>query len=975
MGELIRQHDWSQTPIGTLEEWPQSLRTILSIILNSRFPMFLFWGQEHLCFYNDAYRPSLGKEGKHPNALGKPGAQVWSEIWSTIKPQIDQVLRGGDSTWDENRLLPIYRNGQLEDTYWTCSYSPVIEVSGDIVGVFVTCTETTQSVKSIQQLVDSKDLLEFAIEATELGTWDLNPLTNKFTANNRLKEWFGLRPDEEVDLPLAIAVITEGSRQRVSDAIQRTLQYSSGGQYDIEYTIVHPYTKQERIVRAKGKAWFTESQIAYRFNGTLQDITIERKAQEERAAAQELADMAIKSSGIGLFHVDLISGAIEYTSAYAAIVTGDPAKKELTRHAFADYIHPDDKGIRESANRIGLETGEFYYKTRVVWDDGSVHLISVMGGIVQGENGQPTAYSGTVRDITETEKQAQALREAEERFAVAQSLSEAKFRSLIEEAPVATCLLVGQNMVVEVANEVMLSYWGKDASIIGLPLKEGVPELKGQPFLNILDEVFASGKTYEARNSRAELAVNGVLGTYYFDFTYKPLRNAAGEVYAIMDTAIDVTQQVIARKALEESELFARSIIDHSPVAKAVFIGPDLVTQIVNVKMQEMLGQNGSMIGKPLGESTPILAHSKAMGFLQQVYQTGQPLYRSEEKYEFIKHGSPYTGYYNLNYEPLRDTSGQVYGVVNTSVEITEQVLVRQKVEESEERYRKLSGELEEQVQERTEELATTNEELLATNEELEEANGMLKRSNENLQKFAYVASHDLQEPLRKIQQFGDILKARVGDQLAEGADYLDRMQLAASRMSALIRDLLSFSRISTQRELNALVSLNEVVQTVITDLELVIQETEATVTVGSLPQIQGDVTQLGQLFQNLLSNALKFRRSDSAGVPIAPVVQVTAQRVLARDLPASVQPVRATRTYYRIDVSDNGIGFDEKYLDRIFEVFQRLHGKNQYAGTGIGLAICEKVATNHGGAITASSQPGNGATFSVYFPMPIAAL
>jgi len=153
MGELTRQYDWSRTSLGTPDNWPQSLRTTLSIILNSKFPMFLFWGQELLCFYNDAYRPSLVNNGKHSYALGQPGVDVWPDIWATIKPLIDQVLAGGEASWSEDQLLPIYRNGQLEDVYWTFSYSPVSDESGKPAGVFVTCTETTEKVKNIKELM------------------------------------------------------------------------------------------------------------------------------------------------------------------------------------------------------------------------------------------------------------------------------------------------------------------------------------------------------------------------------------------------------------------------------------------------------------------------------------------------------------------------------------------------------------------------------------------------------------------------------------------------------------------------------------------------------------------------------------------------------------------------------------------------------------------------------------------------------
>jgi signal transduction histidine kinase len=155
MGELTRAKDWSKTPVGAVEEWPQSLRTTISIILNSKFPMFLWWGPELICFYNDAYRPSLGKKGKHPSILGMRAAEAWAEIWPTIKPLIDQVLSGGGATWSEDQLIPILRNGRLDDVYWTFSYSPVNDETGKITGVLVTCTETTEKVNIVKKLAEN----------------------------------------------------------------------------------------------------------------------------------------------------------------------------------------------------------------------------------------------------------------------------------------------------------------------------------------------------------------------------------------------------------------------------------------------------------------------------------------------------------------------------------------------------------------------------------------------------------------------------------------------------------------------------------------------------------------------------------------------------------------------------------------------------------------------------------------------------
>ncbi|GAB3279033.1 hypothetical protein GCM10027347_53570 [Larkinella harenae] len=258
-----------------------------------------------------------------------------------------------------------------------------------------------------------------------------------------------------------------------------------------------------------------------------------------------------------------------------------------------------------------------------------------------------------------------------------------------------------------------------------------------------------------------------------------------------------------------------------------------------------------------------------------------------------------------------------------------------------------------------------TQAQLKSANEALASANKALYRSNESLEQFAYVASHDLQEPLRKIQQFGDLLKSQYASQLQDGVTYLERMQSAASRMSTLIRALLTYSRISILQKSKTVVSLNQVVDTVLSDLELVITEAKAVIDVDALPSLPGDALQLGQLFQNLLSNALKFGQADQP-----PHIQIQYQALAAGDLPLGLQPSQPADRYHQIAVKDNGVGFDEKYLDRIFQVFQRLHGKNEYVGTGIGLAICQKVVDNHGGAITAVSQPGQGATFFIYLPV-----
>jgi PAS domain S-box-containing protein len=254
--------------------------------------------------------------------------------------------------------------------------------------------------------------------------------------------------------------------------------------------------------------------------------------------------------------------------------------------------------------------------------------------------------------------------------------------------------------------------------------------------------------------------------------------------------------------------------------------------------------------------------------------------------------------------------------------------------------------------------LKKTEVALRSSEEKLRQFTTQLERSNRELQDFAYVASHDLQEPLRKIVVFGERLKEKAAEAMGtDGRDYLDRMQKAAARMQTLITDLLMFSRVTTKAQPFMPVSLAEVATGVVNDLEGRIELVKGRVEIGALPIIDAEPVQMRQLLQNLIGNALKFRRPEEP-----PVVKVEAQL-----LP---DPETPDRKLCRLTVSDNCIGFDEKYLDRIFNVFQRLHTRNEYEGTGMGLAIVRKIALYHGGDITAKSKLGEGSTFILTIPV-----
>lgn len=356
MGELTRSYYWSKTSLGTPDRWPQSLRTILALLLNSKFPMFLFWGPELICFYNDAYRPSLGVNGKHPFALGKPGADIWPEIWNDIKPQIDSILAGGEATWHEDKLLPIHRNGKLEDVYWTYSYSPVVDESGHPAGVFVTCTETTSTVQMIQQLHESSEREKLAIEAGDLGVVEVDLLTEDVLISERIEELFGLTSNNKRPDFLA--------QMHPDDLLHRDEAYRKAyenGQLEYESRVFHK-NGSVRWIRLKGKVFFDADNKPVKMLSVVQDIT------EQKAFAQQLEkQVRERTEELEKAHQQLLSSNIYLQSIINIFNTPlqvlEPVVEngevvdfvyKLTNEAYAVYAN------KKPADLAGKRVSEFF---------------------------------------------------------------------------------------------------------------------------------------------------------------------------------------------------------------------------------------------------------------------------------------------------------------------------------------------------------------------------------------------------------------------------------------------------------------------------------------------------------------------------------------------------------------------------------------------------------------------------------------
>jgi PAS domain S-box-containing protein len=668
MGELTRKFNWSETSIGAPHTWPQSLRTTVAMVLSSKFPMFIWWGEDLVQFYNDAYRPSLGNNGKHPLALGQKGKDCWPEIWDIIHPLIQQVLNTGEATWSEDQLVPIYRNGKIEDVYWTFGYSALRNDLDEIEGVLVVCTETTEKVK-------------------------------------------------------------------------------------------------------------------------------------------------------------------------------------------------------------------------------------------------------TVRNLIESEK---------------------RFLSIVESTPFPIGVYVGREMRIAMANKSITDIWGKGENVVGKLYADVLPELENQNIYEQLDRVYTTGTSFHAKNQRVDLVIDGILRPFYFNYSFTPLYDGNGNIYGVMNTAADVTDLNIAKQKIEQSETNLRNMVLQAPVAMCILMGPEHIIEVANDLIIELWGKTReAVMHKPVFVALPDAREQGLEALMASVYNTGEAFIANERPVALLREGRLENLYLNFVYDAYKNADGHIVGIFAIAIDVTQQVLARQKIEDV--------------VTERT--------------RELEIANNNLQKSNEELAQFAYVASHDLKEPVRKVSIFTEMLENNLGatDELSK--KYLSRIKNAASRMYMLIEDVLEYSELSRTSQVYTKVDLQLVIEDIKTDFELLIEEKGAVIQ-SDLPAVDAVSLQMFQLFGNLISNALKFSKPG-----IKPAINLTHTILSDEELHEHPKLNKHTR-YYKIEVHDNGIGFSPDYAAQIFNIFQRLHAKKEYEGTGIGLAMCQKIVENHGGEIYATSQEGIGSTFTIILPV-----
>ncbi|GAB3801841.1 hypothetical protein GCM10028819_29900 [Spirosoma humi] len=658
------------------------------------------------------------------------------------------------------------------------------------------------------------------------------------------------------------------------------------------------------------------------------DETLLRRSYDQLQTALSIGLIATWFWDIG---TDRVSGDLNLLRLFG--VDEQAGTDGLPLSAFINAIHPEDQQRVMSLIDEAIRSGNTYEAEYRISLHGQTKWVLARGQGIYNSNQQPLTLSGVLVDVTDRKQ-----------VELHSQIVEASFRLSLEAARMGTWeyrLLTDE-----------LIWSDRTKELFGLPASASVDY---RIFLQALhpDDREATDQTIQA--------VLQPSSSGRFDYEYRTIgindgqlrwirangqtfRNDQGVVHQFIGTVIDITsdketetllqQRVEAQtRTLEQQAHQLRTTLDasiNSIIAMTAL--RDETNTIVDFMMDNanaaVIKSNFMTPDQIIGRTLlTVFPGNKENGFFDlyiRVVETGNP----EQSSQYYRDEFGLEGWFEVSAVKQGDN-----GVVVTYNNITERKQV---------------------------ELAARQQA-----KELKEANTELQRSNESLQQFAHIASHDLQEPLRRIQAFSDILQNQFLDSLSDGErDMVRRIQRSAQRMQLLIKDLLLYSQLSTQRDSFTVIPLTNVLQDVTADLEMTIAEKQATVDVSTLPSVSGNASRLRQLFQNLITNALKFGRSG-----VSPLIQIRSRLANSDELPALLTD-QAEHPFWLITVTDNGIGFDERYKDRIFSPFQRLHNPTTYSGTGIGLAICQRVAESHGGAIDVTSQDGLGSTFKVFLPV-----
>ncbi|MCW3102196.1 MAG: rcsC [Bacteroidetes bacterium] len=917
MGALMRHTDWIKTGLGEPEEWPQSLQTAVSMMLENKVGMYIAWGQDFIQLYNDAYRPILGST-KHPQALGISSRETFIEIWHIIGPMFEDVMKG-KAVGFPDFMLPLNREGFVEKCYFDFSYSPLRKEDGEVGGVLVTVIETTQRRKTEDELKKSEERFRTMADNIPNLAWMADSEGWIFWYNKKWYEYTGTTPQQmegwgwqSVHDPAALPFVME----RWKASLQ------TGNPFEMVFPMKGADGKFRQFLTRVLPVKDAEGNI-YQWFGTNTDISLQNETEALLKESEEKIRSIVQSAPfpIGVYKgedliIELANPSIIETWGKGNDVIGRSYKEILPEL--------DNQEIFKQLSDV-IKTGiAFHAKNRrvdlVVNNKLQSYYFNYSFTPLFDASGKVYGVINTGADVTDLNLAKIKLEEAQDKAQLA-----------IDSAQ------LGVYEIIYATDEMFTDRRFKEIWGVG-------PTVKRHEYAAVIhpDDLPVRRKAHDDSLKTGNLYYQARViwkdhSVHWVRVTGKISYNDNKQPEKLLGVIQDVTSYVLAQKQAEESERNLRQTILQAPVAMCILRGPDHVVELANDRMYELWGKPAAELSnKPIFVGLP---EAKDQGFeklLHDVYTTAVPFFANEVPINLPRAGEIKQIYINFLYEPYHETDGTVSGVIAVAVDVTEQTNATKKIEQM--------------VAERTSQLATANQKL--------------QKSNEELAQFAYIASHDLQEPLRKISTFTQMLENSIGDKIDEHTkNYVHKIITASNRMNTLIRDVLTYSQLVKENELFEPVNLNTVIESIITDYDLLIEQKKATIEFNGLPVIEAVPMQMAQLFGNLVGNALKFTRAD-----VNPLIRITAEKVSEEEIKSL--GLAAGLDYYGIKVSDNGIGFKPEHAEQIFNIFQRLHRKSEFEGTGIGLAMCKKIALNHKGNINANGSSANGAVFTVFLPL-----
>ncbi len=679
MGKLIRSKNWSETPLGDPSTWPQSLCTMVGVMLENPFGMYIVWGKEYSQLYNDGFRPILGST-KHPQALGISSSVTFSEIWDTIEPMFDGVMHGNPVGFPDFEV-PLNRHGYTEICYFDFSYSPIRLENGEVGGILVTVIETTNKKRAETELKESKDQLEFAIEAARLGTWEYNPLTNKFTANRRLKEWFGLLVHDEIDLQNAIKIIETDDRERVADSIKKSLDHSSGGHYLEQYSIIHPDSKKEIIVRAKGRAWFNDDKVAYRLNGTLEDVTEEVLAQR-KIKENEVFNKTILESSPDCVKVLDLAGVITFINVNGvSLFNADNKEYFINRNWITMWDEETQPSVKNSIAQV-LRGENSHFAAMATTVKGDQKWWDVLVSPITDAQGKVINVLVTSRDITESKKVQELIKESEERFrTLADNMSQLAW-------------MADENGNRYWYNRRWYDYSGTSFEDMQ---QEGWKKLHDPERVELvsgkMQHCWDTGEIWEDT-----LMLKGRDGIFrWFLSRAVPVKDEKGKVIRWFGTNTDITEEkelieklntTVNKLRLYENVVVntndAVLITEAEPISlpgPRILYANEALFRQTGYKEKEVMGNTPRMFQGPA-------TARKELDKIRKALEEQKPV--KVEVINYKKNGEEFI--VQIEIIPLLDENARLTHFVSVQKDVTEQVAASKKIQESEERFRNLAN-------------------------------------------------------------------------------------------------------------------------------------------------------------------------------------------------------------------------------------------------------------------------------------------